>query len=421
MTAFDQAAAQPGRRAAFGFIYFTALMNAVSFGVVLPVLPNLIKVFSDGNTAKAALWSTLIGVVWGVMQLLCGPALGLLSDRIGRRPVLLISLSGLTADFLIMAFASNMMWLLVGRILNGITSASFATVNAYVSDVTQQEERARAFGWIGSALSLGFVGGPALGGLLAGFDLRLPFFVAAGLTALNCTYGFAVLPESLTPGQRSAWIDLRKLNPFGALSFLRARGDLAILSLLAFSFALAWMVGPAIFVLYGGYRYAWSPVTVGLVMLTSGALGSLVQVALVGPVVARLGERGAVLIGAAAGAIGYACFGLAKTGAGYFAAIPVYAAMNLFMPGLQGLMTRRLAATEQGQLQGVIQAMQGLASIIGPLIFGLGFAWSIRPGAAWHYPGLAFFIASALLFGTLLLAFRVARPASEAIRVDAAH
>lgn len=411
MTALDQTAGPSGRRAAFGFIFFTALLNAVSFGIVLPVLPNLIKVFAGGDTATATQWSTLISVVWGAMQLLCGPALGVLSDRIGRRPVLLISLLGLAADFFIMAFAPNLTWLVVGRILNGMTSASFATANAYVADVTPPDNRARAFGLIGSALSLGFLGGPALGGLLAGFDLRLPFYVAGGLTALNCVYGFAVLPESLPRERRTTRIDPHKLNPFGALLFLKRHGSLLGLSFLAFLFALAWMVGPAIFVLYGGYRYGWSPVTIGLVMMVSGGLGTVVQMTLVAPVVKRFGERGAVLTGAAAGAIGYACFGFASHGSGYLAAIPVYAVMNLFMPGLQGLMTRRLSPAEQGQLQGAVQALQGLASIAGPLIFGLGFAWSIRPGAALHAPGLAFFIAAALLVVAWLCAWRVARPA----------
>lgn len=411
MTALDPTAGSSGRRAAFGFIFFTALLNAVSFGIVLPVLPNLIKAFAGGDTATATQWSTFISVVWGVMQLLCGPALGVLSDRIGRRPVLLISLLGLAADFFIMAFAPNLTWLVVGRVLNGMTSASFATANAYVADVTQPDNRARAFGLIGSALSLGFLGGPALGGLLAGFDLRLPFYVAGGLTALNVVYGFAVLPESLPRALRTTHIDPHKLNPFGALLFLKRHGSLLGLSFLAFIFALAWMVGPSIFVLYGGYRYGWSPVTIGLVMMVSGGLGTLVQMTLVAPVVKRFGERGAVLTGAAAGAIGYACFGLASKGSGYLAAIPVYAVMNLFMPGLQGLMTRRLSPAEQGQLQGAVQAMQGLASIVGPLIFGLGFAWSIRPGATWHAPGSAFFVASALLLIALLCALRSARPA----------
>ncbi|MBI0325686.1 TCR/Tet family MFS transporter [Burkholderia plantarii] len=405
------AAGEPrASRAAFGFIFATALMNTISFGIVLPVLPNLIKAFAGGDTALATEWSTLFAVVWGAMQFVCAPALGALSDRIGRRPVLLISLAGLAADSLIMALAPNLAWLFVGRLLNGLTSASLSTANAYVADVTPPERRARAFGRIGAAVSLGFLAGPALGGLLAGVDLRLPCYVAGALSACNFLYGLVVLPESLAPAARVAAIDRRKLNPLGALTFLKARADLRGLALLAFLVSLGWMVGPAIFVLYGGYRYGWSPAAIGLVMMASGGLGSFVQIVLVGPVVARVGERGALLAGAGMGALGYAGFGLAATGAGYLAAVPVYVMFNLFMPALQGLITRRVGEAEQGQLQGALQGLTGLASLVGPLVYGLGFAWSIGPRVARPMPGFAFFVASALMALALLLALRIARP-----------
>jgi MFS transporter, DHA1 family, tetracycline resistance protein len=395
-----------GSRAAFGFIFATALMNAISFGVVLPVLPNLIKVFTGGDTSQAAQWSTLINVAWGMMQFVCGAALGALSDRIGRRPVLLISLIGLAADFFIMAFARNLMWLVVGRVVNGMTAASFATANAYIADVTPPEERARAFGRLGAAVSLGFLAGPVLGGLLATVDLRLPLLVAGALTALNALYGLLVLPESLPVDCRTSRIDPRKLNPFGGLRFLRQHGDLLGLSLLGWLFSTAWLVGPAVFVLYGAYRYGWTPATVGIVMMMSGGIGTVVQMSLVGPIVARVGERGAVLIGAAAAALGYASFGYASAGWGYLVAIPIFALHTLFMPGLQGLLTRRVGAGEQAQLQGVMQGLQGIASIVGPMMFGLVFAWSTRPGAAQYASGFAFFLASGLMAVTLLLSLR---------------
>ncbi|WP_414449900.1 MFS transporter [Burkholderia sp. 22PA0099] len=404
-----------GSRAAFGFIFATAVMNTISFGIVLPVLPNLIKQFAGGDTALATEWSTLFGVVWGAMQLVCGPLLGALSDRVGRRPVLLISLFGLAVDSFVMALAPNLAWLFAGRVLNGLTSSSLATANAYVADVTPPEQRARAFGRIGAAVSLGFLAGPALGGLLAGIDLRLPCYVAGALSALNFLYGLAILPESLAPEARTARLDRRKLNPFGALAFLKARGDLLGLAALAVLFALAWMVGPSIFVLYGGYRYGWTPAAIGLVMMASGGLGTLVQVALVGPIVKRAGERGALLIGAAAGALGYLGFGLASAGWGYLLAMPVYVFFNLFMPALQALMSRRVDEAGQGQLQGVMQAFVGLASIVGPLVYGLGFAWSIGPRVARPMPGLAFFLAAALMAVAFVAAWRVARGAGHGI------
>lgn len=390
-------------RAAFGFIFATVLMNAMSFGIVLPVLPNLIKAFAGGDTSQAAQWSTLVSVAWGVTQFACGPALGALSDRVGRRPVLLISLFGLAADFFIIAFAPNVIWLLVGRVVNGMTAASITTANAYIADVTTPDERARAFGRIGAAVSLGFLGGPALGGLLANADLRLPFFVAGGLTALNALYGLLVLPESLPADRRTSHIDPRTLNPFGALRLLRQHRGLLRLSLLGWLFSIAWMVGPSVFVLYGAYRYGWLPATVGIVMMVSGGFGAVVQMGLVGPIVARVGERGAVLTGAAAAVVGYACFGYAPAGWGYLVAVPVFAFHNLFMPGLQSLMTRLVRESEQAQLQGVMQGLQGIALIVGPLVFGLVFAWSTRPGEAQYVAGFAFFLASALMALVLLL------------------
>ena len=384
-------------RAAFAFIFATALLNAVSFGIVLPVLPNLIKAFTQGDTSRAAQWSTLFSVAWGAMQFVCGPALGALSDRIGRRPVLLISLCGLASDFFIMALAPSLVWLLVGRIVNGMTSASFATANAYIVDVTAPEDRASAFGRIGAALSLGFLAGPAVGGLLASIDLRVPFYVAGVVTALNALYGAFVLPESLQPAHRAARLDPRKLNPFGAFRLLREHGDLRVLFVLCALFTLAWMVGPSIFVLYGGYRYGWSAAAVGCVMMLSGGIGAIVQTGVVGPVVARVGERRAAAIGAAAAMLGYAGFGCAAAGWQYLLAVPFFALHNVFMPAVQGLLTRRVGESEQARLQGLVQAVQGAASVIGPLAFGLVFAWSTRSGAAPGLSGCAFWAASAMM------------------------
>ncbi|MGN6319183.1 MFS transporter [Trinickia sp.] len=402
------ASGEGASRAAFGFIFATALMNAVSFGVVLPVLPTLIKVFADGDTSRAAQWSTLFSVAWGLMQFVCGPALGVLSDRFGRRPVLLISLCGLAADFFIMAFATNMMWLLVGRMVNGMTSASFATANAYIADVTPPESRARAFGRVGAALSLGFLAGPALGGMLAGIDLRVPFYAAGVLTALNGLYGWFLLPESLPLERRTKRLDARKLNPLAAMGAFRGNRAVFRLSLLGGLFAFAWMVGPSIFVLYGEYRYAWTPVTIGVVMVVSGGVGTLVQTLLVGPVVRKIGERGAALVGAGAAAAGYACFGAASAGWAYLLAIPVFAAHNLFTPAVQGLLTHRVDEGEQARLQGVVQAVQGVASILGPILFGLVFAWSTRAGAPTNLAGMAFFVASALMLLVLGLMCKAA-------------
>ena len=409
MTDTEGAPAQPGRRAAFRFIFALAVMNAVSFGIMIPILPNLIKQFTGGDTAAASEWNVVFAVTWGVMQFFIGPILGMLSDRYGRRPVLLVSLLGLGVDFLFMALAPSLGWLLVGRILNGMTAASFSTANAYVADVTPPDQRAKVFGFMGSAFSFGFLIGPVIGGYLGEIDLRLPFFVAAGLTLINFLYGLFVLPESLPVEWRAARFDWKKANPVGSLKLLRSHGDLLGLASVLFLFQLAQTVLPSIFVLYTGYRYGWTPGFMGLTLGLTGVLGIVVQVFLVGPVVARIGERGSLLAGAFFGALGFAVYAFAPSTGWYLAGAPIFALMGLLVPGLMGLMSRRVEPQAQGQLQGANQSIQGIASMIGPLLFGLTFAWSIRH-ESFHVPGLAIGVASGLLVLALLISLRVARP-----------
>jgi DHA1 family tetracycline resistance protein-like MFS transporter len=410
---------RPKRRAAFGFIFATALMNAISFGIMIPVLPNLIKQFTGGDFAAASLTNVLFATVWGLMQFFCGPILGLLSDRIGRRPVLLISLFGLAVDFLFMALAPSLSWLFVGRVINGMTASSFATAGAYVADVTPPQDRAKTFGWMGSAFSFGFLVGPAFGGLLAEQSLRLPFFVAAGLTAVNWLYGLLVLPESLPPERRITRFEWRRANPVGSLNFLRRHSELLDLAFINFLFYLAQNVLPSIFVLYAGYRYHWSPLIMGMTLMGTGALGVAVQLLLVGPIVSRIGERNTLLLGAAGGAMGFALYGFAPTGTIYLASAPIFALMNLMQPGLQGLMTRRVGPQEQGQLQGANQSLQGISSIIGPLVFGTIFAWAVRNDATFHAPGLPIFLAAGLLVIAFVFGLRVHRGPGAA--PDAPH
>ena len=283
----DNTPAHQGRKAAFGFIFASAAINSISFGLMIPILPNLLKQFTGGDTAAASEWNVVFAATWGVMQLFCGPVLGMLSDRIGRRPVLLISFFGLAVDFLFMAFAPSLMWLFVGRVLNGMTAASFSTANAYVADVTPPEARAKTFGWMGSAFSFGFLVGPAMGGFLAGpvfhgylgdFSLRLPFVVAAVLTTANLLYGIFVLPESLPRERRLTAFNWARANPVGSLGFLKSQSGLLGLAGVGFLFQLAHTVLPSIFVLYSGYRYHWTPDIIGLTMMGTGIAGLIVQV-----------------------------------------------------------------------------------------------------------------------------------------------
>ncbi|MFI4975432.1 MAG: TCR/Tet family MFS transporter [Caulobacterales bacterium] len=401
----------PGRRnAAFGFIFATAIMNAISFGLMIPVLPNLLKSFVGGDTARAAEWQVLFAVTWGAMQFLWGPVLGSLSDRFGRRPVMLLSIFGLGVDFLIMAFAPTIWWLWIGRVLNGLTASSFSTANAYVADVTPPQDRARRYGMMGSAFSFGFLIGPVIGGSLAEINLRLPFMLAAGLALANGLYGFFFLPESLPVEHRAKQFHWMRANPVASLGFLRTKGSLAGLASINFLFQLSQNVWPTVFVLYAGYRFHWSTGIIGLVMMITGAAGIVVQMFFVGPVVRRIGERGALIFGAACGAISMAISGSAPTALIYFMGMPFGALSGFQQPGLMGLMTRRVGPQEQGRLQGANQSLQGIASIVGPPLFGLSFAWALRNNAWLHTPGLPILIASSLLFGCMLLGMRFAHP-----------
>ncbi|HZC17323.1 MAG TPA: TCR/Tet family MFS transporter [Caulobacteraceae bacterium] len=415
----------PGRQSAFGFIFATAVMNAVSFGLMIPVLPNLIRSFfgatNAASTASAADWQFIFGVTWGAMQFFSGPVLGMLSDRFGRRPVMLISILGLALDFLVMAFAPTLAWLLLGRVLNGATAASFSTANAYVADISTQQTRARNFGWMSAAFSVGFLLGPAAGGFLATISLhigafhldplRTPFVAAAGLCAINWVYGLIVLPESLPPERRIVRFEWGRANPVASLSLLRAHRDLLPLASVNFLFQLAQQVLPNVFVLYTTLRYHWSLSFLGATFVITGALGILVQSLLVGPVVKRIGERGAVIAGAAAGVGGFLIYALAPTGAWYFVGMPVFAFIGLMQPGLQGLMTQHVSPMEQGRLQGANQSTGGIAAIIGPTIFPLSFAFALRDWPS--EPGLPILIAAALLGLSLTVAWRFARPTAQ--------
>ncbi|HEY7853362.1 MAG TPA: TCR/Tet family MFS transporter [Caulobacteraceae bacterium] len=402
------------RAAAFGFIFATALLNAISFGIMIPILPNLIKQMTGGDTAAASEWNVLFATTWGAMQFVCGPILGTLSDRFGRRPVMLVSIFGLFIDFLFMAFAPTLMWLFVGRVLNGITAASFSTANAYVADITAPENRARNFGMLGSAFGFGFMIGPSVGGMLGEISLRLPFMAAAALCLVNALYGLFILPESLPAERRAKTLPWGRANPVGSLIFLRAHGELLGLAFVTFLNQLAQTVLPTIFVLYTGYRYHWTPAILGFTFMASGASMIAVQMFLVGPVVRAVGERGAVLLGASVGAVGFLIYALAPTGLAYLVGIPVFALVGLMQPGLQGLMTRRVGPQHQGQLQGANQSLQGIASMIGPSLYGLTFAWLVRHDASFHLSGGAILISAGLLGLGFLVSLRVARPVANA-------
>lgn len=405
----EPAASLPrGRRAALVFIFITVVLDVLAFGVVIPVLPKLVEQFQGGDTARAAETWGLFATAWALMQFLCAPLLGALSDRWGRRPVILLSCLGLGLDYILMALAPTLGWLLVGRILSGITASSFSVSAAYVADVTPPEQRAAGYGMLGAAFGLGFVVGPALGGLLGGVDPRLPFWVAAGLALASAAYGYFVLPESLPPERRSPFRWARA-NPLGALKLLRAYPGLTGLAFVNLLFQLARYVLPSVFVLYTGYRYGWSAETTGLTLTYTGTMNVIVEGFLVRRFVKRHGERRAMYLGLACGTLGFLSMALAPSAIWFWAGLPVFALMGLFNPGLQSVMTQRVLPTEQGRLQGANTSIIGIAGMIAPGLFTASFAWSIAPGSDWHLPGAPFLIAALLTSAALIAIWRQTR------------
>jgi DHA1 family tetracycline resistance protein-like MFS transporter len=407
------APADGARRAAVTFIFVTVILDVLALGIILPVLPKLVEDFLHGDTARAAEVFGVFGTVWALMQFVCSPLLGSISDRFGRRPVILLSNFGLGFDYILMAVAPTISWLFVGRVISGITGASFSTAGAYIADVTPPERRAAGFGMVGAAWGLGFVLGPAVGGVLGQLSPRLPFWVAAALTLVNAMYGLFILPESLPRDQRKPF-SWKRANPVGSLRLLRSHAELLGLAGVGFLYYLAHQVLQSVFVLYAGFRYQWNERTVGLTLAVVGLCSAIVQGGLVRRVVPRIGERRALLIGLACGVAGMAVFGLAATGPAFLVGVPVLAIQGFYGPSAQGLMTRRVGASSQGELQGANTSLMGVAGLIGPGLFTMIFARAIAPDAPWQLPGAPFLVASALLLGAVVLAWRVTRPAGTA-------
>jgi MFS transporter, DHA1 family, tetracycline resistance protein len=393
------------RGAAVAFIFVTILLDMFALGLILPILPKLVESFVDNDTARASEIFGLFGTAWALMQFFFSPILGGLSDRFGRRPVVLLSNLGLALDYVLMALAPSLIWLFVGRVISGITSASVSTAFAYIADLTPPEQRAAVFGKIGVAFGAGFILGPAVGGLLGGMDPRLPFWVAAGLSFANTLYGLLILPESL-PRERRSPFRWKSANPVGALHLLRSNRVLAGLSVVNFLAQLAHVVLPSTFVLYATYRYGWNTTTVGLTLALVGICSMAVQGAAIGPIVKRLGEHRALLLGLGSGAAGFLIYGAAPTGPLFWLGIPVMALWGVAGAASQALMTRLVAADQQGQLQGATSSVQSVSQLLGPFLFTLTFAYFIGAQAPFKLPGAPFLLASVLLVLALLIAAR---------------
>ncbi|HMI11868.1 MAG TPA: TCR/Tet family MFS transporter, partial [Bradyrhizobium sp.] len=386
-------------------IFITILLDMFALGLILPILPKLVESFVDNDTASAARIFGLFGTAWAVMQFFFSPVLGGLSDRFGRRPVVLLSNLGLALDYVLMALAPSLTWLFVGRVISGITSASVSTAFAYIADVTPAEQRAAVFGKVGVAFGAGFILGPAVGGLLGGMDPRLPFWVAAGLSFANTLYGLSILPESLPPDRRSPF-RWKSANPLGALHLLRSDRILAGLSVVNFLAQVAHVVLPSTFVLYATYRYGWDTTTVGLTLAMVGICSIAVQGAAIGPMVRRFGERRALLLGLGCGAVGFLIYGAAPTGPLFWLGIPVMALWGVAGAATQALTTQLVAPDQQGQLQGATNSVQSVSQLVGPFLFTLTFAYFIGNQAPLKLPGAPFLLAALLMLLALLIAAR---------------
>lgn len=396
----------PSRKPALGFIFVTLFLDVFGVGLIIPILPKLIEQLSGGNVSAASHTYGWLAAVAALMQFLCAPALGSLSDRFGRRPVILGSLFGSWLDYLLLAFAPSLPWFFLGRVITGITSANFTAANAYIADVSPPEKRAANFGLVAAAFGLGFIAGPALGGWIGGqFGLRAPFFVTAGLTLINWLYGFFVLPESLAPENRRAF-DWKRANPIGSLMALKRHPEVFGLTETYFLMNLAHQVFPSTWVLYTSYRFNWTPKQVGVSLAVVGVMAAIVQGGLARKIIPRLGERRSIITGLTNATIFFAMYGLATQGWMIYVFIVVGTFGAIAMPALQGLISRSVPANEQGAVQGALASLASLAGILGPpLTTGL-FGYFISANAPVQLPGAAFFCGSAIMFLALLLALR---------------
>ena len=400
-------------RAAFTFILIMVALDFLAFGIIVPVLPDLIRSFEGGDFARASAITGYFGFAWNAMQFIFSPLLGAWSDRFGRRPVILISCFGLSIDYVFMALAPSLRWLFVGRIISGITASNVATGFAYITDVTPPEERPQKFGLISAAFGLGFVIGPAVGGYLGNINLRFPFWAAAVLSLANALYGFFILPESLPPERRSksAW---HMANPLGSMNLFQSHRELAGLAIVMTLYYLAHQSLQTVYVLYTEYRYAWNQRDIGFSLAVVGVSAAVVSGVLVGPFVKRFGERRSLLSGLFFGVLGFAGFALASRGWMMLAVIPFIALWGIAAPATQSLMSRHVDPSSQGKLQGAINSLRAITGMAGPILFTQVFALAISPRNGFHLPGAPYFLASVLLFSSLMMAAYVTQPSEAA-------
>lgn len=397
------------RNAAVGFIFITLLIDVIGFGIIIPVMPTLISELKGVDISTASKYGSLLMFAYAVVQFFCAPILGNLSDKYGRRPVLLFSLFGFGIDYLFLALAPSYGWLFIGRIIAGVTGASMTTGAAYIADVSTPENRAKNFGMIGAAFGLGFIIGPMIGGLLGGLGPRIPFYAAAGLALLNCTYGYFVLPESLSKENRRSF-EWKRANPVGSLLHLRkyqAIGGLAVSIFLIYVAAHAIMSNWSYFTMY---RFSWDEKMVGISLAVVGVLVATVQGGLTRIINPRFGNEKSLYTGLALYAMGMLLFGIANQSWMMFVFLIPYCLGGIAQPALQAVMAGHVPSNVQGELQGTITSLMSAAAIIGPLLMNNLFFYFTHDKAPVHLPGAPFLLASVLMATSAFIAYRTLHP-----------
>ena len=410
MENIDSFAPQAPSRHAISFVLSTVLLDMIGFGLVIPVLPKLIETVGQMTLAQASLVGGWMFFAYSAGQFVFGPLLGNLSDRFGRRPLLLLAIGGLGVDYILQAFAPNLGWLFIGRAISGVCGASWVIANAYIADVTAPEDRARYFGLMGAAFGLGFVLGPAIGGLLGEFGPRVPFYVAAGLSGLNLIYGWVVLPETLAVDKRRAF-DWRRANPFGAFKVFQSYHGVWPMCIVLFVFFFFASSYQAIWAYWGMAKFDWSAATVGLTLAIFGLITAGVQGGLTGPLVKRFGEHQVALFGLIFSSIGALGYGLAGSLSMVVIMMVVHAPEGFVYPMLQALMSKAVPEDAQGELQGGMSAITNKAMLAGTVFFSQVFGYFLSPGAPFQSASVGFVIAAGGLAVTLgLFLWLVQRP-----------
>lgn len=407
----NSATASGPRKAALAFILVTVMLDMLAFGIVIPVLPRLILDFTSGSATGAAWWQGVFGTLFAVIQFFFAPVLGALSDRFGRRPVILLSSFGLALDYALIALAPNLWWLLAGRAIAGFCSASISVPSAYIADVTSPEKRAAAFGAIGAAFGVGFILGPFIGAQAGSIDPRLPFWIAGALTLANFCYGFFVLPESLPP-ERRAPFEWLKANPIGSALLIRQYPAVwALLGVSVLSY-LAHDSLPHTFFLYGNARFGWDQRMVGYALVAVGVMSVIVQAGAIGPIVKALGEKRALYFGMGAGLAAFALYGVAWAEWVVFAAIALGGFWGVWSAAAQSILSTAVAATEQGRLQGALASVRAACQVFTPAIFNGAFVLGVSVDPSWA--GAPMLVSAALLALAVPFAFAATRQIAAA-------